>query len=400
MHLNTPYKFRTLFSCSMTEFSNVGTAMIMLAVFIDAMTQDLNWSRTAISAPPTIGAILGALMAPISGQINDRFGAKYLIMLSTGIVALCCIVMSVIQIGIVVGVALLVMRTVDQGATKIFTASTVTKTFANNKGFAVSIVFFAGSIGCMILVPIVSYIINEIGWRQAWLVLGALMFLGGTLVTFVFFPFKQDSSSSENEQNDSYTFRRTDLLRARRSWSFILIFGSLFLTGIAMAGTILHVVSYLGDEGFSSTVSVTAMSLVAFSSAVGSILWGRLGDKYNTKLVTAITYLTLIGAILFVIFPFNYWFVYCMGLTFGLAGVGINTLSAILLADYYGRNILASIYGLSRTAQVLGFGIGTQFSALIYDMTGTYEIAFISFLSLCILGLGLLILAKKPSLSD
>ena len=89
-----------------------------------------------------------------------------------------------------------------------------------------------------------------------------------------------------------------------------------------------------------------------------------------------------------------------MGLTFGLAGVGINTLSAILLADYYGRNILASIYGLSRTAQVLGFGIGTQFSALIYDMTGTYEIAFISFLSLCILGLGLLILAKKPSLSD
>ena len=108
------------------------------------------------------------------------------------------------------------------------------------------------------------------------------------------------------------------------------------------------------------------------------------------------TYLSLIVAILFVIFPFNNWVVYCMGLAFGLAGVGINTLSAILLADYYGRNILASIYGLSRTAQVLGFAIGTQFSALVYDLTGAYEFAFITFLIICTLGLGLLVIARKP----
>ncbi len=359
MHLNIPYKFRILVSCSATEFANVATAMITLAVFIDAMTHDLNWSRTAISLPPTIGAILGALLAPVSGQINDRIGSKYLIMITTAIVALCCVVMSFVQIGIMIAVALTVMRMVDQGGTKVFTAATVTKTFVANKGMAVSIVFFAGSIGCMLLVPVISYVINEFGWRQAWLGLGVLMFCGGTLVTFVCVPFRNQQDSIDTGQKNGLKFDRDDLKKARKSLSFVLVFGSLFLTGIATAGTILHVVSYLGDKGFSNNVSVTAMSLVAFSSAVGSIVWGRLGDKYNTKLITVMTYLSLIVAILFVIFPFNNWIVYGMGLTFGLAGVGINTLSAILLADYYGRNILASIYGLSRTAQVLGFAIGT-----------------------------------------
>ena len=396
MHLNTPYKFRILVSCSATEFSNVATAMITLAVFIDAMTQDLNWSRTVISLPPTIGAILGALLAPVSGQINDRIGSKYLIMITTAIVAICCVVMSFVQIGIIIAVALTVMRMVDQGGTKVFTASTVTKTFVANKGMAVSIVFFAGSIGCMLLVPVISYVINEFGWRQAWFGLGVLMFCGGTLVTFVCVPFRNRQESFETGQENSLKFDRDGLKKARKSLSFVLVFSSLFLTGIATAGTILHVVSYLGDKGFSNNVSVTAMSLVAFSSAVGSILWGRLGDKYNTKLITIMTYLSLIVAILFVIFPFNNWVVYCMGLAFGLAGVGINTLSAILLADYYGRNILASIYGLSRTAQVLGFAIGTQFSALVYDLTGAYEFAFITFLIICTLGLGLLVIARKP----
>ena len=111
--------------------------------------------------------------------------------------------------------------------------------------------------------------------------------------------------SFETGQENSLKFDRDDLKKARKSLSFVLVFSSLFLTGIATAGTILHVVSYLGDKGFSNNVSVTAMSLVAFSSAVGSILWGRLGDKYNTKLITVMTYLSLIVAILFVIFPFN-----------------------------------------------------------------------------------------------
>jgi len=227
------------------------------------------------------------------------------------------------------------------------------------------------------------------------------MFLGGTIPTIILLKSRNKNglnnlSTGTDLTNHSSAFNRQELITAFKSVSFVCILVSLFLTGMASSGVILHLMSYLVSAGFSESVSVSVLSVIAISSAVGSILWGKLADRFNVKWVCVATYVTLVLAIGIVIFPYNIVFLYLMGLALGLAGVGVNTLSALLLANYYGTNILASIYGLSRTAQVMGFALGILFSGVVYDRTGAYQTAFSVLLLLSIIGLFSLLLAKKP----
>ena len=82
----------------------------------------------------------------------------------------------------------------------------------------------------------------------------------------------------------------------------------------------------------------------------------------------------------------------------GAAAGGINVLAPILLASYYGRWVLGSIYGIVRSAQVIGFAIGTLLSGLVYDATGSYQHAFESFLIIAIASSTLMVLAQRPTL--
>ncbi|HCG90275.1 MAG TPA: hypothetical protein DEZ08_00320 [Dehalococcoidia bacterium] len=399
--MNIPYKWRILFTCSTVEFANAATAMVVLAVFIDPMTLTLNWSRTSISGAVAIGSVIGACMAPVTGQINDRYGPRGMLIISTVLVSVSCIVLSYVQTSVILGVALIVFRICDQGATKVLTASSVGKAFSENRGFAVSMVFLAGSLGCVIVAPGAQFIITIFSWREAWLCLGCLMFLGGTIPTIILLKSRNKNglnnlSTGTDLTKPSAAFNRQELITAFKSVSFVYILISLFLTGMASSGVILHLMSYLVSAGFSESVSVSVLSVIAISSAVGSILWGKLADRFNVKWVCVATYVTLVLAIGIVIFPYNITFLYLMGLALGLAGVGVNTLSALLLANYYGTNILASIYGLSRTAQVMGFALGILFSGVVYDRTGAYQTAFSILLLLSVIGLLALLLAKKP----
>jgi len=80
----------------------------------------------------------------------------------------------------------------------------------------------------------------------------------------------------------------------------------------------------------------------------------------------------------------------------GAAAGGINVLAPILLASYYGRRVFGSIYGIVRSAQVVGFATGTLLSGIVYDATGSYRNAFESFLIIAVVSSTMMLLARRP----
>ena len=57
-----------------TEFANAASAISILTIFIIPMSDEFGWSRTEISGATSLGAILGAALAPLSGMMVDRPG--------------------------------------------------------------------------------------------------------------------------------------------------------------------------------------------------------------------------------------------------------------------------------------------------------------------------------------
>jgi len=73
-------------------FARQGPAVATLSIFIEPMTDEFGWSRTAMSVAVSIGGILAALASPVLGPIQDhRYGARRMLcaaVLVTGVAAM------------------------------------------------------------------------------------------------------------------------------------------------------------------------------------------------------------------------------------------------------------------------------------------------------------------------
>jgi MFS transporter, OFA family, oxalate/formate antiporter len=70
------YGWFVLAAVSGMNFANGATAIAVLTVFILPLSTDFGWTRTQIAAVTSVGAVVGALIAPFAGRLVDRRGAR------------------------------------------------------------------------------------------------------------------------------------------------------------------------------------------------------------------------------------------------------------------------------------------------------------------------------------
>ena len=127
------------------EFANAASAIGILTIFVNPFTEEFGWSRTEISAVTSLGAILGASIAPFSGRLVDRIGSRWVLTLGGALVALACVYLASIHTLLGFYVGFTIVRISDQGLIKIGAAPTVGKWFQRYRGRAIALVFFSGS---------------------------------------------------------------------------------------------------------------------------------------------------------------------------------------------------------------------------------------------------------------
>ena len=59
------------------EFANAASAISILTIFVGPMTQEFGWTRTEIAGATSVGAVLGAGLAPFVGRLVDRHGSQF-----------------------------------------------------------------------------------------------------------------------------------------------------------------------------------------------------------------------------------------------------------------------------------------------------------------------------------
>ena len=79
------------------QFANAATAIGILTVFVIPMSQEFGWNRTEMAGATSLGAILGAILAPFSGSLVDRFGARIILVVGGFVVVLGCLYLSTAQ---------------------------------------------------------------------------------------------------------------------------------------------------------------------------------------------------------------------------------------------------------------------------------------------------------------
>ena len=387
-------------------FANAATAISILSIFVVPMSEEFGWGRAEIAAATTLGALLGASLAPFVGRLVDRFGSRIVLVVGGTIIGLACVYLSVMQTLAGFYLAFTTARVADQGGVKIGTSVTTGKWFQRYRGRATGLVFFVETLGVITLAPLTLLVISQWGWRPAWLMLAALMFLLGVLPCALWvrrqpedMGLKVDGDSSpapvgDEEPSNHPAITKDEqsltLREAAGAWGYWLALGSLFIGSIATSGVGLHLVPYLTGQGISTAAAVSAISIMATSGAAGALLAGASGDRFSPRWSMVTLNFVTAAALGLLVSTDTLLDAYLFVLLLGLASTGINTLAPIMWARNYGRRSLGAIQGVGRAAQVVGFAIGPLASGIAYDVTGSYRTAFVAMVGLALLAAALM----------
>ena len=396
-------------------FANAASAISILTIFVVPLSEEFGWGRAEIAGATTVGAILGASLAPFVGRLVDRFGSRVILVISGTVIGLACLYLSVMHTLVGFYLAFTASRIADQGGVKIGTSVTTGKWFQRYRGRATGLVFFAETAGIIALAPLIHLVISQWGWRPAWVTLAALMFVLGVLPCALWVRRQPEdmgltidgdrrpATGSDDDPSMSpgmVRHERSSTLRdAAGTWGYWLALGSLFIGSNATSGVGLHLVPYLTEQGIGTAAAVTAVSVMATSGAAGALLAGAAGDRLSPRWVMVA--LNLIGAVALglLVSVDTLLDTYVFVVLLGLASTGINTLAPIMWARNYGRRSLGAIQGVGRSAQVLGFAIGPLASGIAYDATGSYRAAFVVMAALALLA-GALMAASRTRLGS
>ena len=96
-----------------------------------------------MAAATSLGAILGAIVAPFSGRLIDRIGSR--VILTLGSLLVVCACLGLATVGSLIGfyVAFTIARSAEQGLVQVGAAPVVAKWFFKYRGRAMSLIFFA-----------------------------------------------------------------------------------------------------------------------------------------------------------------------------------------------------------------------------------------------------------------
>ena len=402
-------------AASATEFANAASSIAILSIFVNPMTEEFGWSRAEIAGATSLGAILGASLAPLAGLMVDRLGSRILLAVGGLVVAAACFYLAAAQTLIGFYIAFTFARTADQGLIKIGTTPVVAKWFRRYRGRAVAMVFFAGTAGIIILAPVVQLVTSAWGWRAAWIMLGGLMFLVGVLPSALLMRRQPEDLGllvdgalpEQSSVDDTPTIISSNLpprdgeakwplryvLRMPPFWLLLL---AIFAVNTASSGVLLHLVPYLTQQGLSSGSAVTVISILSASSAAATLVMGFLSERMSPQRIMFLGYLLSATAMGVLVITDNLAEAYLFAVLQGVASGGINVLTPILLASYYGPFSVGSIFGISRAAQVFGYALGALISGLVYDATGSYQDAFIPLVFVAGASSLLVLLARRP----
>ncbi len=370
--------------------ANSVASLNVLTVFFLPMSDEFLWNRTQISGAASLGALLGAGLAVMTGRILDRTGPRVILVAGALITTVSMIALSQITTIMAFYIFYGAARVSDQGFIQAVSPSTIAKWFDRNSGTALSILFGVTALGGVLL-PVISQVsIAHLGWRFGWLILAAIMFAMGLIpiTSLVRSPkhFEVTGSGAEPENFPTHEFSLSEVLHTKGYW---FLTATVFVTGIATAGIGLHIVPFLVGQGLDPAAAVATVSVRFFASAIGGLIGGVLADRYMPRLLILLATSVRAFSIALLLFADTFLKAVFSGALGGISDGIQSTVLVMLLVSYFGKNSVGGIYGINRAAAVVGFSAGPMIAGIGFDVTGSYNYIFCGFLILTVFSIGL-----------
>ena len=395
-------------------FARQGPAVATLSIFVEPLTREFGWSRTALSGAVSLGGVLAALSSPLIGPALDRHGARLALCLAVLVTGIAMMLLSLTQSLLVFYLLFCIARMNWAGAFDLGIYGGVSNWFVARRAFATSIATVAQMAGLVAMPLIAQLAMRRHGWRGAWLAIGATTLLIGLLPVWLFMvrrpedlglvPDRRAADSAPDGSRQAATADSAEASFSRREAIGTAAFWLLLLYTVLVypvqAGVSLHQAAHLIERGIEPTIAATIVSTFSLMSAVASLACAVLPRSLPIRYPLALIGGFLAAGTLAMLGISSTGQGYLAAGLFGLGIGGVLTLLPIAWADYFGRANFAAIRGLALSAQVLAQAAGPLISGALHDWTGSYERSLQCFTVLSCLSIAAALAARRPRVSS
>ena len=382
-------------------------ASLTIAVFIFPLSDELGWSRTLIAGAASLGGVLATLASPVIGWLVDKYGARLVLASSIFILGLSTMSLAWATAPVVFYLAYATGRVIFASPIQIGASVVVSRWFIRTRGRANGLLSLSHSIGMVSFPVIASLIIASSGWRSAWFVLGLMVWIIALLpVSLLIVQRPEDvgllpdgdtpdpsTGGGANTVVEEPEWTSKQAMRTSALWILAIGIGLLF---VLQSGINVHMAAYFRDQGLSASVAGLALSFNAGFMGVSSMIWGWLVDRIPARVTLALVALIMaIASVLLVAADTNAEALGYSGL-FGFGVGGLLVVPPVAFANYFGRRSLGVIRGIAEPFTSMGQAIGALLSGAIFDITGSYMIAFMTFAVIGGATMILVMMARPP----
>lgn len=363
------------------------------AVFLVAFIQYFAWSRSETSVAYSVSQLVAGGTSPVVGMLVDRMGPRRLLLLGSALLVAglvgCAHMAALWQVVLLYGV---VMTFGANCLGLVVFVPILSRRFVQRRGMAISVVQSANGFARAVSAPLVQLSISSFGWRETFLIQAGFM-AAATLPLAALFRRSERSPAAVNTLSarpptpmepaptpaSAPPLPGWTLAEAVRTPHFWLLFAVYLFTGLGSFLVSLHQLAFAVDRGFDKLYASEVLGMGSFLAIAGTIFTGTLSDYIGRERAAILAYgISILGVVcaLFIRNAHQGWLLWLFacffGLTWGARGPAITAKTA----DLFPGRQLGTILGVITIGSGLGAAAGSWAAGWIFDVSGSYELAF------------------------
>jgi MFS transporter, OFA family, oxalate/formate antiporter len=399
-------------------------SVAVLSVFMVPMTDAFGWSRGLFAGAVSLGGVCAVVISPLVGRLIDRYGSGWMISAASAVAGACAVGLSAISQTWAFYTLYVPGRMVFASPLELATSTAISNWFIRRRSFALALLGVTQGTGLALMPFVAQQLITGSGWRNAWTLLGLFTMATGIVPAILLMARRPEDMSLEPDPSPT-PFRRPEVVRPRpvldggrtsdvhprperqftlrqalrtRAFWILAVFSAMGF--MVQAGVSLHQVGHYIRQGLPGPSAAIMASVFALAQVPGGLLWSVITRRIPVRFVLAIAGICVaLGAMGTALSGTLVWGILSAGVIGGGVG-GLHLLLRLAWADYYGRQHLGTIRGITLPVQIGGQAVGPVTAGFVFDATGSYHAVFLVFAGVVALGSLLVLTAIPPGSAD
>ncbi len=390
-----------------------------LSAFLKPLSADLGISRGTFSLIRSGEIIIGAAAAPVIGTLMDRYGGRWL-MAAGGLISGAGFILLGQAQGFVqfMLVRWLLISPGDSLMGSMVVNVSISRWFVRMRGRALAIAGMGHGLAKVCMPLAAATLMLYVGWRGAWVIFGVFALLLVVAPALLFMrrspeemglqpdggPVEVKETTAAAKKPPRHAKRtgadvewsRSEALRTPVFWLIACTFG---VAQIGVTGLNLHVFSYVTDQGYSSLVAASVMSVIAVMQLSTPIVWGTLADRMDNGILNMAKCAFQGAGLLVALALPGMVSLYAGFFIYGIGMGGTAVLAETIWADFFGRTSLGKIRGMGSLVTSIFSACGPPFFGLLFDYTRSYYLSFNIFIAMLFIAAVLSLCLRPPTKS-